>query len=265
VAWWLPTIYYPFFPYDGYWNNDIRWDWMGGRIHPSRRPNPSNGTSATYSWKNRLQTGTTVVKCRFVRVIITLYTYYYYYLYCSDGGDGGGIRARTLLSIAVWPAGSAGGSLASFFVITAITIEIEMWPSHDGSRCRGWPTDQNVKNIHKHTSHTLQTRTPRIYLNYSHRLPVIFFLHSPFPRMHAVNNNNNNVYYNYVLIIWYNTLPVHIQYPYIVWTHNKYTYCVYFDPGNPFRKNKIRFNRACPGVDYTYSSKSSNVYYMLTI
>jgi len=81
---------------------------------------------STYSWKNRLQTGTAVEKCRFVRVIITLYTYYYYYLYCSDGGDGGGIRARTLLSIAVWPAGSAGGSLASFFVIAAITIEIEM-------------------------------------------------------------------------------------------------------------------------------------------
>lgn len=54
---------------------------------------------------------------------IILYTYYY--LYCRDSGDGG-IRARTLLSIAVWPAGSAGGSLASFFVITAITIEIEM-------------------------------------------------------------------------------------------------------------------------------------------
>jgi len=84
--------------------------------------------------------------------------HHYYYnvylriIYCSGGG------ARTLLSIiAVWPARSAGGSLASFFIITAINNRnrnvtvawrLQMsWMTY-------WPERKKYINIHTQRGHT---------------------------------------------------------------------------------------------------------------
>jgi len=130
------------FPYDGYCNDIIWWVMeMGQNQFISRNPIPRMPHMSLHIFVEKSLPD----RNYHCRVQVHLRHYYIICTYCCCSDDGG-IRARMLLSIAVWPAGSAGGSLASFFVKTTITIEIEMWPSHDGFRCRGWPTDQNVKN-----------------------------------------------------------------------------------------------------------------------
>lgn len=92
--------------------------------------------------------------------------HHYYNVYLRIIYWGGG--ARTLLSIiAVWPARSAGGSLASFFVITAINNRnrnvtvawrLQMsWMTY-------WPGRKKYINIHIHSAdtHTSDTHTANL-------------------------------------------------------------------------------------------------------